>query len=42
MRNYGNETDDEKKLHDDHVNQWQFFLMNLKRYLEAGMDLEAE
>jgi len=33
---------DEKKLHDDHANQWGFFLMNLKGYLEAGMDLRKE
>ena len=33
---------DEKKLHDDHANQWGFFLMNLKGYLEAGMDLRNE
>jgi len=33
---------DEKKLHDDHANQWGFFLMNLKGYLEAGADLRAE
>ncbi|NJN79720.1 MAG: SRPBCC domain-containing protein [Anaerolineales bacterium] len=33
---------DEKKLHDDHANQWGFFLMNLKGYLEAGMDLRTE
>jgi uncharacterized protein YndB with AHSA1/START domain len=33
---------DEKKLHDDHANQWGFFMMNLKGYLEAGMDMRAE
>jgi uncharacterized protein YndB with AHSA1/START domain len=33
---------DEKKLHDGHANQWEFFLMNLKGYLEAGMDMRAE
>ncbi|HLA08670.1 MAG TPA: SRPBCC domain-containing protein, partial [Anaerolineales bacterium] len=33
---------DEKKLHDGHANQWGFFLMNLKGYLEAGMDLRKE
>ncbi len=33
---------DEKKLRDDHANQWGFFLMNLKGYLEAGMDLRKE
>ena len=33
---------DEKKLHDDHANQWGFFMMNLKGYLEAGPDLRAE
>ena len=33
---------DEKKLHDDHSNQWGFFLMNLKGYLEANMDLRNE
>jgi uncharacterized protein YndB with AHSA1/START domain len=33
---------DEKKLHDDHANQWGFFLMNLKGYLEAGADLRKE
>ena len=33
---------DEKKLYDDHANQWGFFLMNLKGYLEAGMDLRKE
>ena len=36
------ESVDEKKLHDDHANQWGFFLMNLKGYLEAGADLRAE
>ena len=33
---------DEKKLVEDHANQWGFFLMNLKGYLEAGMDLRKE
>ena len=33
---------DGKKLHDGHANQWGFFLMNLKGYLEAGMDLRKE
>jgi uncharacterized protein YndB with AHSA1/START domain len=33
---------DEKKLHDDHANQWGFFMMNLKGYLEAGADLRME
>jgi len=33
---------DEKKLRDDHANQWSFFLMNLKGYLEAGLDLRKE
>jgi hypothetical protein len=33
---------DEKKLHDDHANHWGFFIMNLKGYLEAGMDMRAE
>jgi len=33
---------DEKKLHEMHANQWGFFLMNLKSYLEAGMDLRKE
>jgi len=33
---------DEKKLRDDHANQWGFFLMNLKGYLEVGMDLRKE
>lgn len=33
---------DEEKLRDDHANQWGFFLMNLKGYLEAGMDLRKE
>jgi len=33
---------DEKKLHDGHANQWGFFLMNLKGYLEAGMDMRKE
>jgi uncharacterized protein YndB with AHSA1/START domain len=33
---------DEKKLQEDHANQWGFFLMNLKGYLEAGVDLRSE
>ena len=33
---------DNKKLHDMHANQWGFFMMNLKSYLEAGMDLRKE
>lgn len=33
---------DEKKLQDDHANQWGFFLMNLKGYLEAGGDMRSE
>jgi hypothetical protein len=33
---------DEKKLQDDHANQWGFFLMNLKGYLEAGADTRTE
>ena len=33
---------DRKKLRDDHANQWGFFLLNLKGYLEAGMDLRKE
>lgn len=33
---------DHQKLHDMHANQWGFFLMNLKSYLEAGMDLRKE
>ena len=33
---------DVEKLHDGHANQWGFFLMNLKGYLEAGMDLRKE
>lgn len=33
---------DTEKLHHDHANQWGFFLMNLKGYLEAGMDLRKE
>ena len=33
---------DEKKLHDDHANQWRFFLMNLKVYLEEGVDMRKE
>jgi len=33
---------DGEKLHQDHANQWGFFLMNLKSYLETGMDLRKE
>lgn len=33
---------DLEKLRSDHVNQWGFFLMNLKGYLEAGMDMRTE
>lgn len=33
---------DVDKLRADHVNQWGFFLMNLKGYLEAGMDMRGE
>src|SRR5688572_15610590 len=33
---------DHGKLHDMHANQWGFFLMNLKSYLEEGMDLRKE
>jgi hypothetical protein len=33
---------DEKKLHEGHANQWMFFLMNLKGYLAAGMDMRKE
>jgi len=33
---------DENKLQEDHANQWGFFLMNLKSYLEAGADLRKE
>ena len=33
---------DEKKLHDDHANQWGFFLNNLKGYLEEGVDRRNE
>jgi uncharacterized protein YndB with AHSA1/START domain len=33
---------DHEKLHDMHANQWGFFMMNLKSYLEAGMDLRKE
>jgi|GEM_PF-5453433 len=33
---------DQEKLHEDHANQWGFFLMNLKGYLEAAMDLRKE
>lgn len=30
------------KLRNDHADQWGFFLMNLKGYLEAGMDMRRE
>jgi len=33
---------DHEKLHDMHANQWGFFLMNLKGYLETGTDLRKE
>ena len=33
---------DNQKLHDMHANQWGFFLMNLKSYLETGVDLRKE
>jgi uncharacterized protein YndB with AHSA1/START domain len=33
---------DNEKLHNMHANQWGFFLMNLKSYLETGMDLRKE
>ena len=33
---------DSEKLHNDHANQWEFFLMNLKGYLEAGMDMRKD
>jgi len=33
---------DQEKLHDMHANQWEFFLMNLKNYLEEGLDLRRE
>ncbi len=33
---------DEKKLQEDHANQWGFFLTNLKGYLEEGVDLRNE
>jgi len=33
---------DLEKLRGDHANQWGFFLMNLKGYLEAGMDMRTE
>lgn len=33
---------DQNKLRDDHANQWGFFLMNLKGYLEAAVDLRKE
>ena len=33
---------DQEKLHEMHANQWGFFMMNLKSYLETGMDLRKE
>jgi len=33
---------DQDKLRSDHANQWGFFLMNLKGYLEAGKDMRSE
>src|SRR5688500_15344876 len=33
---------DLEKLQEMHANQWGFFLMNLKGYLETGMDLRKE
>jgi len=33
---------DHKKLHNMHAKHWGFFLMNLKGYLEPGMDLRQE
>jgi len=33
---------DHEKLHEMHANQWGFFMMNLKSYLETGMDLREE
>jgi uncharacterized protein YndB with AHSA1/START domain len=33
---------DLEKLHEMHANQWEFFLMNLKSYLESGTDLRQE
>jgi len=33
---------DQDKLRSDHANQWGFFLMNLKGYLEAGIDMRGE
>jgi len=33
---------DQDKLRADHASQWGFFLMNLKSYLEAGMDMRKE
>jgi len=33
---------DGEKLREDHANQWGFFLMNLKGYLEAGTDMRKE
>lgn len=33
---------DHEKLHEMHANQWGFFMMNLKSYLETGMDLRKE
>ena len=33
---------DQKQLHNMYAKQWGFFLMNLKGYLETGMDLRKE
>lgn len=33
---------DEEKLREDHANQWGFFMMNLKGYLEEGIDMRNE
>jgi len=33
---------DHKKLHNMHAKHWGFFLMDLKGYLEPGMDLRQE
>ncbi len=33
---------DKQKLRDDHLNQWGFFLMNLKGYLESNTDLRKD
>jgi len=33
---------DHEKLHEMHANQWGFFMMNLRSYLETGMDLREE